>query len=247
MKNWLQKFKLPTPVFVILAIGALASAAFLYLWLALAFFLPVGTLPESTDRYYLNEKYDDGDPLMTKNPDLSDILAGPVISAADPGLGNANAEIIIVEFADFTCNYCFHQEAAIRQIVEKYQGQVRLVWKDYPDRDKNSISYQAAMAARCAARQGKFWPYHDRLFALAGLVKADALNILAEDLKLDITSFIECRDRSETGQLVDDNIAEADALAIQGVPFIYINDQEIMGEVSVDELEQLIILAIDKN
>lgn len=242
MKNWLKSFSLPTPIFIALSLSVLLIAGTLYLLVTMGYYLSAHPAAEPNDRYYLNKTYEEGDPLLTKNPGLKDMLAGPIISSADPSLGESGAPITIVEFADFACDYCFRQETAILQIVEKYRGNIRLVWKDYPDSDMNSISYQAAIAARCAAVQNKFWPYHDRLFSQKGEITENTFAALAASLKLDLAGFNECRAGLKTKQLVADNIDEANALGIKGVPFIYVNDKEVMGEVSSQEIEEIIAL-----
>lgn len=194
----------------------------------------------STNRYFLNEKFSEGDPLMTKNPTLKDMLAGPIISGSDPSLGESGAVIAIVVFADFTCEYCYRQEEAIRRILDKYENHVRFVWKDYPEPDEHSLSYQAALAARCAFLQDKFWPYHDRLFERAGNFSENDLFDLARESGLDLKEFDNCRSGELARQLIADNIEEAHALDITGVPFIYVNDLEFMGEITFDELERII-------
>jgi len=75
--------------------------------------------------------------------------------------GSPQASVIIVEFADFQCPFCRQVEPILKSLLAKYQGRVSLAYRDFPLR-----AIQAAEASRCAGEQGKFWEYHDLLFAL---------------------------------------------------------------------------------
>jgi len=192
------------------------------------------------DQYFLNEDFQyNNDPQVTLNPSLEDMLKGPIITNQDPQTGDEKAFVSIVEFSDFQCEYCHKQEQTLKRVLEKYRDKVKLVWKDYPIKDMNSESYQGAIAGRCAQEQNMFWPYHDLLFDAEKLNKENFLNI-ANALKMDIGKFEKCLVNDAPRNMINANIEEADALQITGVPFIYVNDKEIMGEIDETELESII-------
>jgi protein-disulfide isomerase len=195
-------------------------------------------LASDNDRLFLNEESAHKDPYTTKVPQLEDMLAGPIISASDPSLGDANSPLTLVLFSDFECAYCANQEKIIKDAVNKYG--LRLVWKDYPTNDQKSRAYQAALAARCAQSENAFWPYHDELYAGSSALDRDSFIAIAAKLNLDTEAFARCLDNSEKSALVYDNMVEAEALGIDAIPFLYVNDQEIMGEVSKEDLERII-------
>jgi len=104
--------------------------------------------------------------------------------------------VIIVEFGDYQCTSrgAFARDtepALIRQYV--HAGVVRLVWRDFPWVDDQS--FRAAVAARAAGPQGKFWAYHDYLFAHqspdehSGLLTDAYLRSVAQRLGLNMTAF----------------------------------------------------------
>lgn len=188
----------------------------------------------------LTKEYDTSDPFITKIPQLKDIIKKPIVSDSDPSLGSKNAPLIIIEFSDFKCEFCQKQERILKQIMEDFRDKVRLIWKDYPEREFSSPSFQAALAARCAGEQNNFWPYHDLLFKEGGNFNKEIFIDLAEKLKLKLDEFKECLGDNNTRSLIQDNIKEADALDITGVPFIYVNDTEIMGEVDYEELKKIV-------
>lgn len=191
------------------------------------------------DRFTINPNYQSSDPLITRNPSLSDMLGGPIISIRDPSMGDKYAAVTIVEYSDFVCQFCQIEEQHLKELVAKNKYKVRLIWKDYPESDEDSDSFRAAVAARCAQAQNEFWRYHDLLYEFNNF---DTLTLkqIAELLELDINNFTSCLDSEEAIELVRDNIKEANALRINGVPFIYINDQSVLGAASYDELEEIV-------
>ncbi|PLX27789.1 hypothetical protein C0583_00940 [Candidatus Parcubacteria bacterium] len=193
-------------------------------------------------KYYLNEDYNHKDPYTTKVPNLEDMLRGPIISELDPVLGDINSSVMLVIFTDFECEYCKKQEKIVKELVE--DDNVSLMWKDYPANDIDSRSFKAAIAARCAQKEGAFWEYHDELYK-SNLSDESFLQI-ARDLNFDMDDFEDCLVSSEAKQSVVDNIIEADALGIVGIPYMYINDQEVFGETSKEELLQLINIEKEK-
>jgi protein-disulfide isomerase len=198
------------------------------------------------NRYYLKTDYAEGDPFITKKPSLKDMLSGPIISALDPVMGYDDAPVVIVEFSDFTCSYCQKQEQVIKRLMQNYKYQVKMLWKDYPDHNINSLSYKSAVAARCAGEQDAFWPFHDFLFEKADKLNETSFLEIAGLLKLNKNKLTECMESGRSKQLINDNIEEANALAITGVPFIYINNQEIMGEATYEEIERIVRIELDK-
>jgi protein-disulfide isomerase len=104
-------------------------------------------------------------------------------------LGSDDAPVTIVEYSDYQCPYCRQQEAALHQVLTKYDGQVRLIYRDFP---MHPHSMDAAMAARCADEQGQFWPYHDALQHGDANLSTKGLETTARDLGLDLESFDSC-------------------------------------------------------
>ncbi len=202
---------------------------------------------DNLEKYYLNYNYNEKDPFITKNPSLEDMLTGPIVSRLDPIMGSREAPVSIVEFADYTCQFCYQQEQLLKKVIKDYGDKVNLVWKDYPEGEINSISWQAGVAARCAGEQGKFWQYHDLLFNNHDKLNSDLFLKIAADLNLDIAKFKKCQQGKKVIALIKDNIDEANALDINGVPFIYVNNQEIMGYMGEEDLRRVIDVELNKN
>ena len=242
-----KKSKLSLTLFIIASLATFVILGICYLLLGVNNInYQVEPIYSSSNKYYLNNNYSEGDPFITKRPSLREMLAGPIITDFDPGMGDRSAPITIVEFSDFECSYCYEQEPVLKKIMAAYKNKIRLIWKDYPVSDQNSISFQAAIAARCADEQGKFWAYHDFLFDNNKSLNSETYYEIANLLDLNIASFKKCLNSEKVRNLILDNIEEANALDINGVPFIYINDQEVMGEISLGELERMVEIELSK-
>lgn len=249
-----KKNKLPILLIIAVSCISVIVLSFIYIifmfnwgYVHLAKNIEMGELNDNNEYLFVN-KDNMNDPYITKNPRLKDIINGPIINKADPGMGDEKAFVYIVQYSDFECNYCAEQEQVLKRVLQKYSDKVRFIWKDYPKSDYDSASYQAAIAARCAQQQDKFWPYHDFLYMDNKELKEETYLNIAQLLELDMRKFDRCLgDDSAVRRLIDNNIEEANALAISGVPFLYINSQEIMGEVSEEELERMINIELDKN
>jgi len=157
----------------------------------------------------------------------------------DPSSGSVAAEIQIVEFADFECPYCRQLEPVLRQLRAKYGDRLRLVWKDFPlaihDR-----AHAAAEAARCAADQGRFWEFHDRLFENQQALDADGLRRHARDAGLDEPKFLGCLEQgTHRGEIAADQ-EEGARHGVEATPTLFINGRPIIGAQPLDAYERLI-------
>jgi protein-disulfide isomerase len=230
---------------VIIFISA-AIAAFLILSL-IVFILPYSQrladgskYRENNVDYGVKSKHTKDDPFITPVPRLEDYIDSPIDSGNDPEKGNDNALVTIVYFSDYSCAFCSKQEKVINKIYDDYAGQVRIIWKDYPDINSPK-SYEGALAARCAQAQGMFWPYHDRILLAQekGNDDIDYLSI-ANGLELDNGLFQKCIEEDTASELIKDNIEEAGLLSITGIPFTYVNNRGFLGELSYEDIKQLV-------
>jgi protein-disulfide isomerase len=136
--------------------------------------------------------------------------------------------VTIVEFSEFQCPFCARVAPTLRQIEDTYQGKVRIVWKHLPLAiHKDAVG--AALAAEAARKQGKFWEYHDRLFANQSRLGPDELKLYAKDLQLDLERFEADLLNGGEKKRIEADVAEARKLGINGTPGIFINGRFING------------------
>ncbi len=112
--------------------------------------------------------------------------AAAVVPAPDDHvLGDPVAPVTVVEYGDYECPYCAAAAPVLRQLVEESDGQVRLVFRNFPLADRHPYALTAALAAEAAGAQGAFWPMHDLLFARQDRLDDASLRAYAEELGLD--------------------------------------------------------------
>lgn len=147
----------------------------------------------------------------------------------DPAMGAENAPVTIVEFSDFNCGYCgrFANET-LKQITDTYGDNVRIVYRDLPIIGGQE-SVDSAVAAECAADQGKFWEYHNLLFANTQARGREAYVGFATELGLDTNSFTACLDNPDTLEEVRLDFIDGQSLDITGTPHFIVNNRRVSG------------------
>jgi len=143
--------------------------------------------------------------------------------------GNAKAPVMIVEFSEFQCPYCKQVEATLNSVLAKHPGKVALGFRDLPLTAIHPMAQGAAEASRCALEQGKFWEYHDLLFAdQAGLDKAGLLS-KAQKLQLDEKQFDACLSSGKYRGLIEQDAQEGRRVGLSGTPGFFINGVFLTG------------------
>lgn len=134
--------------------------------------------------------------------------------------GQANAPVTLIEYSDFTCGFClkFFKETWPR-IQARYvdTGKVKFLYRDYPRADQGP-GLDAALAARCAGVQGKYWPMHDRLFAEGGRLDHAVILRHAAAIGLTQPAFERClKEKSHVAAIFQDR-EEAYSWGFHGTP-----------------------------
>ena len=166
-------------------------------------------------------------------------------------IGAEGAPVTIIEYSDFNCGFCkkFHNETLSR-IIEEYvdSGKVKLSYKHYPFLAQSSL--WKAEAAECAAEQGKFWGYHDALFADKVTAQGDettikqALSTLASELQLDVNKFNACMSAGKVTALVQADAGEGEQMGVRGTPSFLINGAPLVGAQPYEAFKQAIDAAL---
>ncbi len=178
-----------------------------------------------------------------KNLDLQ--IKEPSITFIDPMKGAREAKLTIVEFADFACPFCKEAHTILNQVLAAYPNDVRLVWKDFPITNLHPQAMPAAMAARCAGEQGKFWGYHDLLFATQENFNTQTFENLAQTLNLNKEKFSTCLSEEKTKPLVTRGLEEGEALKIDGVPYLFINGERYSAMPTFEAFEEIVKAKLD--
>ena len=166
----------------------------------------------------------------------------PFVTELDDGVspvkGAAKPLVTIVEFSDFECPYCSQVQTALRQVMENYGKDVRLVFKHLPlEGHRNSIP--AARAAYCAGEQDRFWQFHDALFASRNLSPV-MFEEIATDLGLGMDQFRACLSSEHSRSAVVKDIETARLFRIESTPSFIVNGKPIKGAVGFADFQKII-------
>jgi protein-disulfide isomerase len=146
-----------------------------------------------------------------------------------PSKGGAKAPVTIVEFSDFHCPFCQRVVSTLAQLESRYGDKITLVFRDFPIEGLHPGAITAHEAARCAHEQGKFWPYHDKLFAGPPSSSPEVFKGLAKELGLDAVAFEICLGSGKYQAAIKQDIEEGTRAGVSGTPAFFINGRLISG------------------
>jgi protein-disulfide isomerase len=158
-------------------------------------------------------------------------------AALGPAPSSAQRNLVLIEFSDFQCPYCAKSQSPIGQFLQKHPN-ITLVFKHFP-LSMHPEAMPAAKAAWAAAQQGKFWPFHDALFAHQDQLGERLYTETAQKLKLDLVKFGRDRTSPEAQKAIQQDMLLAKQLGIEGTPFFYMNGQTFYGGRTVEEFEKV--------
>jgi protein-disulfide isomerase len=158
-----------------------------------------------------------------------------------------NGKVVLVEFSDFQCPYCAKAHNELVAFIQRHGKGVTFVYKHLPLSDIHPHALPAARAAWAAGRQGKFWAYHDALFANQARLGEPLYEEIATGLKLNQARFNEDRKGTASLQAIQKDLDQAKRLGVRGTPTMVMNQQFLMGPFTLEVLEkQLDQLTISK-
>jgi len=151
--------------------------------------------------------------------------------------GPANAPVTIEVFSDFECPACRFAVAEETKILAAYPDQVRFIFYHFP-LSSHRLSPLVHQAAECAALQGKFWPYHDRLYDKQSewTVLPDLTQILmgySRDAGMDLDRFAVCLADTRVTEDVKKDRLYGETLQIRSTPTFFVNGERFVGAVEL--------------
>ena len=173
------------------------------------------------------------------------------LSKDGPTKGSNKAPVTLVEFSDFQCSFCRKFWQTTLPLIEKKYistGKVKFVYRHLAILGKHSVA--SAQAAECAGEQGKFWEYHDKLFASAGSAFAftdGRLKGYAEELGLKSRAFDQCFASGKYLKKVEGETAMAAFLGARGTPAFFLNGQLLVGAQPFEVFESAIETELKKS
>jgi protein-disulfide isomerase len=110
----------------------------------------------------------------------------------------------------------------LEQVLDRYPGQVKLVFKNFPLQNHRH-ALKAAMAATAAGKQGKFWEFHDRLFANTDRLNDRIIGEIAVNLQLNLADFERSMMAPETLRRIQQDTSDGRKAGVRGTPTVFIN------------------------
>jgi protein-disulfide isomerase len=154
--------------------------------------------------------------------------------------GDPRAPVTIVEFADYQCPYCKQAETTVNALLKKYPEQVNVAFRDFPLSSIHPYAEKASEAARCAGRQGKFWAFHDALFANQAKLDEPGLKAIAQTLALDEGSFQSCLASGEYRTQILRDQDDGRKAGISSTPGFFVNGVFLSGAQGESAFEKVI-------
>lgn len=148
-----------------------------------------------------------------------DISASPIKGAAD-------APVVIVEYTDFQCPYCAKLGLMFSQLLKKYPGKIKIVYKSYPLQN-HKFAWKAAANAMAAHQKGKFWEFHDRLFANSKTLDDDKIMEIRKSFGFDTPEFDKLIKSAAVRKKVADDLKEGQRNGVRGTPTVFVNGKRL--------------------
>lgn len=223
------------------AVIVISRVTFNYVVIAIAFFALGAILSGATVSALFNANSVENQALITNaakalaeastGQEVVGLVPGNTYTVAmdnDPFRGAKDAPITIIEFSDFNCVFCGRFAAeTLDPLLKNYDGKIRLVYRDYPFQTSGSLV--AALAGQCMHDQGKFWEFHDLTFQNQQALTREQFITYAQQLEIDVTTFTTCLDTQKYMDKVSKDVADAQALGVNGTPAFFVNGRFISG------------------
>jgi len=154
-------------------------------------------------------------------------------------MGPEDAPVTIIEFSDFECPYCVRIYPTLQQVVKKYQGKVRLVYRHFP-LGIHANARKAAEASLCAGEQGRFWEMHNVMFDNIRSLSPQGLKGLAAGIGLQTQAFDSCLDSGKFASVVERDLRDGERVGVTGTPATFVNGRMLSGAVPLEQLTAII-------
>ncbi|HVS24825.1 MAG TPA: thioredoxin domain-containing protein [Gammaproteobacteria bacterium] len=141
----------------------------------------------------------------------------------DHSLGPDHAPVVLVEYGDYECSTCKQAAPVVEQLRQRFEEQVRFIFRHFPLIDAHSHALAAAEAAECAGGQGKFWEMHALLFEHQTHLDLEHLLRYGADLGLDVARYTAEIDDEVYRQRVLEHIDSGKRSGVRGAPTFFLN------------------------
>jgi protein-disulfide isomerase len=153
----------------------------------------------------------------------------PPLEEIDHVRGEPGAELELVMFGDFQCPFCLGAQSVLRRVRDRLGDRLRFGFRHLPIPEKHPLALIAAEASEAAAAQGRFWEYHDALYAEQPKLSRETMLRIATDLDLDADRLASELDANTHHARIERDLASAEASGATGTPSFYVNGAHFSG------------------
>ena len=151
-----------------------------------------------------------------------------------PYKGDRDADVVIVEFADFQCTHCRTSAQVMESVYEQFGDDIAIFFKNFPI--GGPVAEQAHRAAMAAHEQGRFWEMHNLLFEHQQQIDQQRIERFARQLGLNFERFRNDMESAEVDNHIQRDRQEGTAAGVSGTPTIYIDGELYTGSRSPQAL-----------
>ncbi len=190
--------------------------------------------------------------------EMSDMTKDPLVESRSqiqtkdaPSMGDPKALVTLVEYSDFECPVCRNLHDVLRDMLPKYPGKLRVIFKDFPIEQLHPWARTAALAGRCAYQQNPaaFWKMYDFIYDNQEIISAaNAWTMMldyAGQSGLEADTFKVCMASPEAGDAVNASRANGQLLEVNSTPTVFVNGRRMVGA-DARLLEQYIKYELDQ-
>jgi protein-disulfide isomerase len=165
---------------------------------------------------------------------MADLI--PPLEEIDHVQGEAGAELELVMFGDFQCPFCLGAQSVLRRVRQRLDGRLRFGFRHLPIPEKHPLALIAAEASEAAAAQGRFWEYHDALYAEQPKLSRETMLRIATELGLDADRVAADLDSNVHLPRIERDLASAEASGATGTPTFFVNGSRFSGAYDASSL-----------
>lgn len=154
--------------------------------------------------------------------------------------GPEDAPVTLITFSDYQCPYCIRAEPVLTELLAKYPAELRVVHRHFPLDQIHPFARPAAEAAMCAEEQGKYWPFHDAIFARNGTLDEGSFAAIGKELGLDGKALETCIAERRHEAFVEADARAGQAAGVTGTPAYFVNGIPLKGARDVADLSRVI-------
>lgn len=173
--------------------------------------------------------------------DSDPVKYGPNPKDTKPAGCNGNScPVTIIEYSEYQCPFCERVQPTMKRLLKDYQGKIRWIVRDFPLGFHNRAR-PAAIAARCAKDQGKYWEMYEELFKNQKKLEDADLKKYAGTIGLDMKKYEDCvANPAKQVEIIEANMRSGEKVGVTGTPAYFVNGRRLSGALPYEEFKKVI-------